>query len=473
LSALPRLCSAALAALPAAVERPGYDRGKVEAGVAHIGPGAFHRAHQAVVFDDILRRGDLRWGVIGLSLRSPALREALQPQDGLYTLSVSEGPQTRRRVIGSIREVMALDAGPIPIVQVLAEPSTHLVTLTITEAGYAPPAHRRPPTAAGLITAALLARRTRGLPGLTILACDNLEGASQRMEELVCATAAAIDPDMPEWIEANVRFPGCMVDRITPATTEVDIEAFGSYAGVEDRALVRTEAFTQWVIEDRFVGPRPDFESVGVQVVADVAPFSRAKLRLLNGAHSAMAYLGGLAGLTFVHEFVRDPAGAAYIKRLWDEAEATLEPAAGLDLADYRMRLMARFQDPAIAHRLAQIAIDGSLKLPPRLVSSLAIRTERGLPSPAIVLAIAAWVRWQSGRDDAGAAVEVRDAGAGALRRRLARLSEPETRVRALLQDGSMFPIPLAANEPLRAALTEALRRLDTEGARTALSLPR
>ncbi|HSZ52555.1 MAG TPA: mannitol dehydrogenase family protein [Caulobacteraceae bacterium] len=470
MSTLPRLNSEALAALPKAVERPGYDRSKVEAGVAHIGPGAFHRAHQAVVFDDILRLGDLRWGVTGLSLRSPAPRDALQSQDGLYTLSISEGSQTRRRVIGSIREVIALDASPIPIVQVLAEPSTRLVTLTITEAGYEPPAHRRPPTAAGLLAAALLARRTRGLPGLTILACDNLEGAGRRMEELVCATAAAIDPDMPEWIEANARFPGCMVDRITPATSEADIEAFGKYAGIEDRALVRTEAFSQWVIEDRFAGPRPDFESVGVQVVADVAPFSRAKLRLLNGAHSAMAYLGGLAGLTFVHEFAHDPAGAAFVERLWDEAEATLEPAAGLDLVAYRMRLMARFRDPAIAHRLAQIAIDGSLKLPPRLVSSLAVRTERGLPSPGIVLAIAAWIRWQAGRDDAGAPVEARDAGAGALRRRLARLSEPEARVRAMLHDESMVPAPLAANEPLRAALVEAVRRLDTEGARAALS---
>jgi fructuronate reductase len=473
LSAQPRLSSAALAALPSAVERPGYDRGKVEAGVAHIGPGAFHRAHQAVVFDDILRRGDLHWGVTGLSLRSPTLRDALQPQDGLYTLNVSEGGDTRRRVIGSIREVIALEGSPIPIVQVLAEPSTRLVTLTITEAGYAPPANRRPPTAAGLLAAALLARRTRGLPGLTILACDNLEGAGRRMEELVCATAAAIDPDVLEWLEANVRFPECMVDRITPATSEADIEAFGSYAGVEDLALVRTEAFSQWVIEDRFAGPRPDFESVGVQMVADVAPFSRAKLRLLNGAHSAMAYLGALAGLTFVHEFVRDPAGAAFVERLWDEAEATLEPAAALDLGEYRMRLMARFRDPAIAHRLAQITIDGSLKLPPRLISSLAIRTERGLPSPAIVLAIAAWIRWQAGRDDAGAPVEVRDAGAGALRSRIVRTSEPEARVRALLHDESMVPAPLAANEPLQAALSEALRRLDTEGARAALSVAR
>ena len=473
MNARPRLSAATLERLPKAIERPGYDRDKVQAGVAHIGPGAFHRAHQAVVFDDLLRRGDPRWGVAGLSLRSPALRDALEPQDGLYTLSISEGSQTRRRVIGSICRVIALDASPIPIVQVLAEPSIHLVTLTITEAGYVAPAHRRPPTAAGLLAAALLARRTRGLPGLTILACDNLEGAGQRMEELVRATAAAIDPDMPAWIEANVRFPDCMVDRITPATTEADIEALAVFAGVEDRAMVRTEAFSQWVIEDRFAGPRPEFEAVGVQVVADVAPFSRAKLRLLNGAHSAMAYLGGLAGLIFVHEFVRDPAGAAFVERLWDEAEATLEPAAGLDLRAYRSRLMARFREPAIAHRLAQIAIDGSLKLPPRLVSSLAIRTERGLPSPAITLAIAAWMKWQSGRDDAGAPVEIRDAQASALRRRLARLSAPEDRVRALLGEETVFPPTLAANEPLRVALAQALSRLDAEGARAALSVPR
>ena len=465
----PRLGSATLARLPQAIERPGYDREKVEVGVVHIGPGAFHRAHQAVVLDDILRRGDLRWGVTGLSLRSPTLRDALQPQDGLYTLAVSQAGETRRRVIGSIREVIALDASPIPLVEALARQSTRLVTLTITEAGYVAPAPRKPATAAGLIAAALMTRRGRGLGGLTVLACDNLEGAGRRLEELVCATAAAIDPDMPDWIAANVCFPACMVDRITPATTAADIEAFSSYAGVEDRAMVRTEAFSQWVIEDRFAGPRPEFESVGVQVVSDVAPFSKAKLRLLNGAHSAMAYLGGLAGLTYVHEFVQNPAGAAYVERLWDEAEETLGPTVGLDLAAYRMRLMARFRDPAIAHALAQIAIDGSLKLPPRLVSSLAVRTERGLPSPAIDLAIAGWVKWQSGRDDAGASVEVRDAGGGALRRRLARLSAPEQRIGALLNEVSIIPAPLAADTRLRAELVDALRRLDAKGARAAL----
>ena len=470
MNALPRLSAATLERLPEAVGRPGYDRDKAEDGVAHIGPGAFHRAHQAVVFDDILRRGDLRWGVTGLSLRSTALRDAIEPQDGLYTLSVSETGETRRRVIGSIRKVIALDGDPIALVQTLIKPSTHLVTLTITEAGYVAPATRRPTTAAGLLTAALFARRARGLPGLTILACDNLEGAGQRMEELIRATATGIDPEMPHWIEANVRFPGCMVDRITPATTEGDIEALATCSGVEDLAMVRTEAFSQWVIEDRFAGPRPEFEAVGVQVVADVAPFARAKLRLLNGAHSAMAYLGGLAGLTFVHEFVRDPAGAAYVERLWDEAEATLEPAAGLDLTAYRAQLMARFREPAIAHRLAQIAVDGSLKLPPRLVSSLAIRTERSLPSPAITLAIAAWMKWQSGRGDSGASVEVRDVKLGTLRRRLARLPEPGDRVATLLNEDSIFPANLAANEGLHAALTKALGRLDVHGSRLTLA---
>jgi fructuronate reductase len=354
----------------------------------------------------------------------------------------------------------------------LADPSTRLVTLTITEAGYVAPTPGGPATAAGLLADALAVRRARGLPGLTILACDNLEGAGGRLETLVSAAAARIDPKLPEWIEACVRFPGCMVDRITPSTTEADITDFANETGVEDRALVRTEAFSQWVIEDRFAGPRPEFEAVGVQVVGDVAPFSRAKLRLLNGAHSAMACLGGLAGLTFVHEFVRDPAGAAYVERLWDEAQATLDPAPGLDLADYRAQLTARFRDASISHRLAQIAIDGSLKLPPRLVSALTIRIERGLPSPAIVLAIAAWMKGQSGRDDAGNPVELQDARADDLRRRLAGLSEPKDRVLALLDVESIFPPGLAANAPLRTDLTRTLARLDAEGARAALIKP-
>ncbi|HEY2051719.1 MAG TPA: mannitol dehydrogenase family protein [Caulobacteraceae bacterium] len=458
--------------LPPAVERPGYRRGGIETGVVHIGPGAFHRAHQAVVFDDILRRGDRRWGVTGLSLRSQGPRNALEPQDGLYALSVSEAGETRRRVIGAIRSVMTLENDVAPLVGMLADASTRLVTLTITEAGYAAPMPGGPATAAGLLADALGVRRARGLPGLTILACDNLEGAGGRLETLVSTAAARIDPKLPEWIEAYVRFPGCMVDRITPAATEADITDFANETGVEDRALVRTEAFSQWVIEDRFAGPRPEFEAVGVQVVGDVAPFSRAKLRLLNGAHSAMAYLGGLAGLTFVHEFVRDPAGAAYVERLWDEAQATLDPAPGLDLADYRAQLTARFRDASISHRLAQIAIDGSLKLPPRLVSALTIRIERGLSSPAIVLAIAAWMKGQSGRDDAGNPVELQDARADDLRRRLAGLSEPKDRVLALLDVESIFPPGLAANAPLRTDLTRTLARLDAEGARAALIKP-
>jgi fructuronate reductase len=457
--------------LPGAIERPGYAREKIEPGVVHIGPGAFHRAHQAVVFDDLLRRGDLRWGITGVSLRSPAVRDALQPQDGLYTLSISEAGETRRRVIGSIGKVIAPEGDPVPVVQALADPATRLVTLTITEAGYVMPAHRKPATAAGLLASALLIRRARDLPGLTVLACDNLEGAGRRLAELVCATAAGFDPDLPEWIQAKVAFPGAMVDRITPATTEADIEVLAASGGFVDRAMVRTEAFSQWVIEDQFVGPRPAFETVGVQVVADVTPFERAKLRLLNGAHSAMAWLGGLAGLTFVHEFVREPAGAAYVEALWNEAQATLEPTVGLDLAAYRAQLMARFREEAIAHRLSQIAIDGSLKLPPRLLSSLAVRMERGLPSAALLLAIAGWMKWQTGRDDAGAPVEVRDP-LTPLRRRLRELSEPADRVNAMLNVESIFPPALATNETLRAALADALRRLDTEGARAALGKP-
>jgi fructuronate reductase len=470
LKARARLSAATLDRLPAAIERPGYAREEVEAGVAHIGPGAFHRAHQAVVFDDILRRGDMRWGVTGLSLRSPALRDALEPQDGLYTLTVNQSERTQRRVIGALRKVIAADGDPLPVAQALSDPAVRLITLTITEAGYVAPSRRGPPTAAGLLAVTLLRRRALGLPGLTILACDNLEGAGRRIAELVYATAAGLDPDLPEWIEANASFPGCMVDRITPATLETDIEALAAHAGVIDRAMVRTEAFSQWVIEDRFVGPRPDFEAVGVQVVADVAPFERAKLRLLNGAHSAMAWLGGLAGLTFVHEFVRDPAGATYVEALWGEAQTTLDPAAGLDLPAYRAQLLARFRDEAIAHRLSQIAIDGSLKLPPRLLSSLATRIERGLPSPALVLAIAGWMKWQSGRDDAGAPVDVRDPLPALLRRRLPGLSEPEDRVAAFLKVETIFSPDLAANQALRAALTETLRRLDNEGARAAFA---
>lgn len=465
-----RLCEKTLDDLPADVERPGYDRSALTAGVAHIGPGAFHRAHQAVAFDDLARGGDLRWGITGISLRSAAARQALAPQDGLYALVIPAAERTARRIVGAVRRVVTLENGPWPAVEALADRNVRIVTLTLTEAGYGPPVRHGPATAAGLLSVALALRRQRGLPGLTVLSCDNLVENGRRVAGVVRETAAAFDPELAEWIDTNVAFPSTMVDRITPSITQEDIDAFAAYAGVVDQALVQTEAFSQWVVEDRFIGGRPDLETVGVRMVADVAPFEKAKLRVLNGAHSAMAWLGLLGGVEFVHEFIADAVRRGFILRLWDEVAETLVDAPGIDLDAYRMELLARFEDPAIGHRLAQIAVDSPQKLSQRLIPPLAERCARGLPSPALTLAVAAWIKGQSGRSDSGEPIDLADPAGQGARQRVGGSAAPAERVAAMISMPSVFPPDLAANPELREALTRALHDLDVRGSPACLA---
>jgi fructuronate reductase len=230
--------------------------------------------------------------------------------------------------------------------------------------------------------------------------------------------------------------------------------------------MVKAEPFLQWVIEDRFCGLRPDFESLGVQITPSVAPWEEAKLRMLNGAHSGIAYLGGLAGIDFVHEVVAIPAFTRFVETLWDEAEATLSPPPALDVAAYRTALMERFANPALQHRTRQIAMDGSQKLPQRLLAPIAARRAKGLDVDALALAVAAWMRWQGGRDDSGAPHIVDDPLASVTAARLDGAVDPEAQVAALLSIDAIFPPALAAEEAFRATLVRHLTSLATHGAR-------
>ena len=482
MSPAPRLSPETLADLPADVARPAYDRAAARVGVVHLGVGAFHRAHQATVFDHALKAGDLRWGILGASLRSPTVRNALAPQDDLYTLVVRDGGGEQRRIIGALKRCLVAPENPAALIEAMASPEVHLATLTVTEKGYhlgpegslslndpaiiadlANPG--APSTAIGLIARALGLRRARGLSAFSAVSCDNMANNGATLGAAVLAFARASDPALADWIAAHAAFPSTMVDRIVPATTPEDIDALTAAIGVRDEAMVKTEPFLQWVIEDRFAGERPDFEALGVQVVASVEPWGQAKLRLLNGAHSAMAYLGGLAGLSFVHEFVADAGRRAFIERLWNETAQTLTPAPGLDIPAYRAALMARFANPALHHSLRQIAMDGSQKLPQRLIAPLAARLERDRPSPALSLAVAGWIKWQSGRTDAGETFVVEDPLAADLQGRLAGLNQPDERVGALLSLSSVFPASSAASPALRRALVDCLRGLDSFGA--------
>jgi len=421
-----RLSEATLAGLPPWVRRPGP---RPESRVLHLGIGAFHRAHQAVVFDD------LGWGVTGASLRSPVVHEAMVPQDCLYSLVVGE----EVRVIGAVREVL-LDG----LAERIAAPGTKMITLTVTEKGYLPGSR-----AIALLAEGLAQREEE----ITILSCDNLTHNGERLREAVLAAAG----DKAELIAKHCAFPQTMVDRIVPATEEADIEALAMRTGLIDRAMVKAEPYFQWVIEDRFKGERPDFDAAGVQIARDIGPWEDAKLRMLNGAHSAIAYLGGLAGVEFVHQFVAEPAARCFVEALWDEAETTLDPPPGLDLQAYRAALMDRFANASLQHRTRQIAMDGSQKIPQRLLESIAARLDRGEGFDSLALAIAAWMRWQSGRDDRGAAFTVDDP-----------LAE-ETHglpCEGLLGIEAIFPPSLAADLRFVEVVTAQYARLAAAGAR-------
>ena len=484
-----RLSTAVLDQLPADVARPTYDRGQ-PCGVVHLGTGAFHRAHQACFFDGLLAAGHRGWMIQGASLRSPAVAEQMNPQDGLFTVLVRDGGEERMQVVGSIGDVLVAPHDPAALVAALADPDVALVTLTVTEKGYcidpATGALRlddravaadiadltRPRTAPGFLTAGLAARRAAGTAPYTVLSCDNLPDNGHRTRAAVIALARAVDPSLAEWIEREVAFPSSMVDRIVPATTRDDCDNFESATGVRDEALVKTEPFTQWVVEDRFCNRRPPLEQVGVQMTSNVAGWEMAKLRLLNGAHSAIAYLGGLAGHRYVHLAMAAPGFDRLIEALWDEAEATLSPVDGFDAAAYRAQLRLRFANGALQHRTHQIAMDGSQKLPQRWLNTIRVHRQlgRGVP-PALTLALAGWMHWQGGRNDAGVAHVVDDPLAGETAAALARAGRDRAeQVRQLLSIEAIFGAQLPADAPFLEALTAAYVRIAEASAARAVA---
>jgi len=468
---------------------PDYDRNQ-PTGIVHLGIGAFHRAHQAVYFDRLLSQGEIGWMIRGASLRSADVADQLNPQSGLYTCVEQDRGGEVSRVIGSVRDVLVGPADPRRLVAVMAHPDIALVTLTITEKGYeldpgtgalnldsAAIRHDvehpdSPQTGPGYLVAALARRRADGLAPFTILSCDNLPENGRRTRAAVLELARQTDPGLADWIADTTAFPCSMVDRIVPATTEADIEALAVREGYRDAGMVKAEAFSQWVVEDRFCNRRPPLERVGVEMTLDVAPWEKIKLRQLNGAHSALAYLGGLAGYTHVHEAVADPHLRAFVEALWDEVEPTLDRPDGFDGAVYRQALLDRFANPALAHRLHQIAMDGSQKLPQRLLATLADRRAGGRSSPALELAIAAWMRWQGGEDARGNRFTVDDPMAD--RTRMAFIAgggDPDRIVANLLAMDTVFAPEIAADQEVRTGLSAALGGLLRSGD-TALMWP-
>ena len=400
-----RLAPAALAALAPQVQRPGYDRDAQRAGIVHFGAGAFQRAHLGWYTEAALNGGDRDWGIVGVSLRSADVAAQLNPQSGLYTLTERAPAGDTTRLIGNLRIVLAAREAPGRVTAALASPDTRIVSFTITEKGYC----RATDGSLDMNLAdeysvwrhlreGLAVRRAAALPGLTLLCCDNLAGNGRQLERLLAEYLMHHDAGLARWAAQECRCPSTMVDRIVPASTAADRARLAQRIGVEDAAAVFTEPFTQWVIEDAFAGARPRWETGGAQLVADVKPYETAKLRMLNGAHSLLSYLGLPRGHQFVHEAIADPDLRAQAEQLMlDEAAPTLPATPGFDAMRYARQLLQRFSNPALPHRLAQIAMDGTQKIPQRWLETLAANGSRGGDCPVLLQALAGWMRFVRG----------------------------------------------------------------------------
>ncbi|MBA3478107.1 MAG: mannitol dehydrogenase family protein [Lautropia sp.] len=483
-----RLSAASLGQLPPQVDVPAYPAEAAAIGVVHLGVGNFFRAHQAAYLDEALNGGAAGWGVCGVSLRNPATRDALLPQDNCYTLVERDANGDRARVIGSVRELLVAREDPAQVIARITAPKTRWVSLTITEKGYGHVAgsssmqldsahpdvahdlvrQQAPRSAVGLIHAGLLKRQRETAAPLTVLSCDNLSSNGDLLRALVLAFDAAVGGGSSSWIEDQVRFPNSMVDRIVPRTTQVERSLARELIGMEDAWPVVTEPFRQWVIEDRFAGPPPPLERYGVQIVADVRPFEAMKLRLLNAAHSAIAWLSVPAGLGTVDAAVAEPEMRDFIERLWLDVIPGLEPEAVNAAPAYCASLLARFANPGLAHQTAQIAMDGSQKLPLRLLPSIRANLALGLPVDRLALVLAAWIHYLRGVAEDGGAFQPDDPLRGPLQAS-ARAPDADEAVRRVFRQPAIFG-DLAENAALQKKVAACLRRLQSGGTLGALA---
>jgi fructuronate reductase len=473
------LSTAHLGRLGADVRHPAYGLATLRPGIVHFGPGAFHRVHQAWFVDKLLA-DDPRWSICGVSLRSPEVRDALAPQDGLYTLATLD-EQISYQVIGSLREILVARQNPETVLHELSAPTTRVITITVTEKGYCLDAAgdldsthadiqgdlrlpHRPTSLIGYLVEGLRRRRAVGSEPLTVISCDNLTDNGKRLARAVGQLAELREPGLARWIEDRTRFPRTMVDSITPATTDELRKRVNGVLGMEDRWPVQRESFVQWVLEDCLAVGGPDWAGAGVILTDDVAAYDHAKLRLLNGAHSSLAYLGLLAG----HETVADAMGderlcSLVTTMMKEDVRPTLRAPRGLDLSAYIDAILKRFRNPAIRHALAQIAWDGSQKLPFRLLGTIRDNLEAGRPIERLCIPVAGWmhfVRRQAARGERVTdPLAERLFGLGRACQNRSRLDVP-----AFLGLHTVFPTSLAQNPTFTNVLARAYDELAVEG---------
>jgi mannitol 2-dehydrogenase len=457
--------------LPPAVTVPAYDRDRLVPAVVHIGVGGFHRAHQAVYFDDLAARGVSDWGITGVGLHSPHMREVLDEQDHLYTV-VSRSPERDDvRIIGSIVDYLYAPDDPEAVLRTLADERTRLVTLTITGSAYPSGAvdptnedvradvetPASPGTAFGYIVEGLDRRRLAGLAPFTVLSCDNMQHNGEAARNAVLSTARLRDPELARWIEKNVSFPASMVDRITPETSPERRDEIVAKHGVVDRWPVVTEPYSQWIVEDSFCNGRPPLEEVGVELVADVRPYEVMKTRMLNGAHSALGHLAALAGFETTAQAMADPIVRSYVEGFLAEVAHGLLEVPGVDLDAYAATLVERFSNPRVADQVSRLCRRSTTKFRSYVFPSLHRALDHDHPRAHLVLAMAAWLRYLRGVDYAGNDLDVQDAHADRLRE-IARSAGNDPR--PLLAEADVFGC-LCGDERLAAEVQAALEALE------------
>lgn len=481
-----KLSSSNLARLPAKVVGPRYDRSTLKAGIVHFGVGNFHRAHQAVYLDALFNLGlDRDWALIGAGVR-PAdveMRAKLASQDFLTTVVEQEADLSQARVTGSMIDFLRVGDAEATIAQ-LADPAIRIVSLTVTEGGYYidpasqtfDPTHpdiaadaanpRAPRTAFGLILAGLKRRRDNGVPPFTVMSCDNIPGNGHVTQNAVVGLAELIDHELAGWVRTRVAFPNGMVDRITPATSQRERDALAEQFGIVDQWPVFCEEFKQWVLEDHFPAGRPALEKVGVQFVADVAPFEFMKIRILNGGHATIAYPAGLLDIHFVHEAMQEPLIKAFLEKVErDEIIPTVPPVPDTDLGEYYQLIDRRFSNPKIGDTIARLCLDGSNRQPKFILPTALDRVKAGQSVTGLALVSALWARYCYGESDSGKAIPPNDPNWDRLTA-LAKQAKADPKTWLSMTD--IFG-DLSTNPAYVAAFTTALSSLWANGTRATL----
>ncbi|WP_105441337.1 mannitol dehydrogenase family protein [Neorhizobium sp. T25_13] len=466
---MPRL--SASTALAPHVTAPGFDRALLKPGILHIGLGAFHRAHQAVYTDAALAAELGDWGIVGVSLRSVDIVHDLAAQDGLYSVVTRSAAGDSAQVVGSVTKGLSGVEDQAEILALMADPAIRIVTITVTEKAYgidpvsggldrthpsvkADLADPSSPTGViGYLVEGLSRRHAAGLPPFTVLCCDNLPTNGRIVRRLVIELAGARDPALANWIAGHGAFPSSMVDRIVPAATDETRELAETLIGAEDRLALGTEPFMQWVIEDHFLAGRPRWEAGGALFVDDVEPYEKMKLRLLNGSHSLVAYLGQLKDLTFVRDVMAVPEYRALVRRHMAEAVKTLDPVPGIDLGGYMDQLIERFENPTIAHKTQQIAMDGTQKLPQRIFAGAVEALANGGDASSAAYVVALWIAY------ARKTAEINDPRAAELKAAAARMTADDPSAPFFAIPG-LFPQALTENSAWRAQVNAELEKL-------------